>query len=308
MSSEDAHRLGYERVDDDANVTVLLGTMDATAGWDATRQIRRWERTLVGLSSGQRLFDVGCGLGDAAIALGEDLGHDGEVVGIDVSAEMIAAAVVRSRAARCPARFVIGDAMALGEPDDSFDVVRSERTLQWLADPKVAVAEMARVLRPGGRLALIDTDWSTFDVDVGEDELRRRVRDAMRTERRRPSNIGRRLTELVRGAGLEVVAETTATHHWKAWDPDRSPAPEGCFSMSSLAEDLVETGQLAAADQGRFVSTIHDAARAGRFSMSLTMFGVVAAKPARAEQTHETPSPTTPANTSGVGGSAVGAS
>ena len=170
--------------------------------------------------------------------------------------------------------------MALAEADNSFDVVRSERTLQWLPDPKVAVAEMVRVLRPGGHLALIDTDWSTFDVDVGDDELRRRVRDAVHTERRRPSNIGRRLTDLVRDVGLELVAQTTATHQSKAWDPDRSPAPEGCFSMSSLAEDLVETGQLPARDQERFVSTIHEAARAGRFSMALTMFGVVAVKSA----------------------------
>ena len=70
---------------------------------------------------------------------------------------------------------------------------------------------------------------------------------------------------------------TTATQHWTAWNPDESPAPEGCFSMSSLAEDLVDAGQLDADEQDWFVSTVHRAAREGRFSMALTMFGVVAA-------------------------------
>ena len=217
-----------------------------------------------------------------ALALAADLGVEGEVVGVDASAEMIAAARSRARAATCRTRFAVGDASALDEPDDSFDVVRSERMLQWLTSPEAAVAEMARVLRPGGLVSLVDTDWSTFEIDVGDDDLATRVRDAMRTERRRPSNIGRRLADLVQDFGFELVAQTTATQNWNAWDPDESPAPEGCFSMSSLADDLVDAGQLEVGDREWFVSTIHAAARQGRFSMALTMFAVVAAAPTTA--------------------------
>ena len=130
-------------------------------------------------------------------------------------------------------RFVVGDACTLDAPDDSFDVVRSERTLQWLTNPEAAVAEMTRVLRPGGLVSLVDTDWSTFEIDVGDDDLATRVREAMRTERGRPSNIGRRLADLVQDFGCELKAQTTATQNWNAWDPDESPAPEGCFSMST---------------------------------------------------------------------------
>ena len=172
--------------------------------------------------------------------------------------------------------FTVGDAPELAEPNSTFDTARSERTLQWLTDPKAAIAEMARVLRPGGLLSLIDTDWSTFAIDVGNGELAKRVHDAMQIERRRPSDIGRQLAYLVHDIGFELVDQTTATQHWTAWNPDESPAPYGCFSMSSLAEDLIDAGQLGADERDRFVSTIHSAAREGRFSMALTMFAVVA--------------------------------
>lgn len=279
MDSDDAHRLGYERVDDDPNVSVLVATMDATSSWRATRRLRAWERSRLALGSGQRLLDVGCGLGEAALALADDLGDDGEVVGVDASAEMLRVARSNAAATRCHVRFTVGDAGSLAERDDSFDGVRSERTLQWLPDPAVAVAEMARVVKPGGRVSLIDTDWSTFTIDIGDDEVASLVRDAMSVEHGRPAHIGRRLGDLVSAAGLDPVVSTRATQRWTGWNPDATPAPLGCFSMESLADDLVAAERLAPAERDRFVSRIHVAARRGRFSMSLTMFAVVATAP-----------------------------
>jgi SAM-dependent methyltransferase len=279
MATEDRHRLGYQRVDEDPNVDVLVATMRGTSQWDATLRLRSWERDHLGLAHGERLLDVGCGLGEAAIALAQDLGEGGEVVGIDASERMLRVARANAGAARCPVRFTLGDACALDEPDDSFDAARSERTLQWLADPAAAVAEMVRVVRPGGRVSLIDTDWSTFAIDVGDDALSLLVHDVVRTERRRPSNVGRRLPGLVGTAGCAPLATTRATQTWTSWDPDRSPAPLGCFSMESLADDLVAMDRLAAVDRDRLVTTIQDAARRGQFSMRLTMFAVIAIVP-----------------------------
>ena len=206
MATEDTHGLGYHRVDDDPNVDVLIATMDGTAGWDATLRLRSWERAQLGLAPGERLLDVGCGLGEAALGLAQDLGEGGEVVGIDASERMLRVARSRAGAARCRVRFSVGDACSLDEPDDSFDAARSERTLQWLADPAAAVAEMVRVVRPGGRVSLIDTDWSTFTIDVGDEALAALVRDGMRTERNRASNVGRRLHDLVGAAGCVPLA------------------------------------------------------------------------------------------------------
>ncbi len=275
MKSGETHGLGYERVDDDPNIAVLIATMDATGRWDSTRELRAWERDRLGIEPGQRLLDVGCGLGTAALAFADDIGQLGEIVGLDASAEMVRVARQRAQAAGPTTRFDVGDALALDEPDSSFDAVRSERTLQWLADPSLAVAEMFRVLRRGGRIGLIDTDWSTFRLDIGDDELAAQVRNAMRHERGRPSNVGRRLGDLIGAAGFRQTAATTATQIWTQWNPHHSPAPLGCFSMHSLVEDLVEAGELESDQAERVVASIHHAALDDGFEMSVTMFAVV---------------------------------
>lgn len=279
MSSSDAYGLGYHDVDGDLYTAVLVANMGTTSEWRATQRLRAWERQHLGLVDGDRLLDVGCGRGEAAISLGLALGATGELVGVDTSAAMLGIARRRSSEVACAVRFSVGDARALAEADQSFDVVRSERTLQWLPKPASVVAEFVRVLRPGGRLSLIDTDWSTLHLDVGNPQITKVVSDGLRVERNRPSNVGRRLAELVSAAGCEVTTETSDTQIWTHWNPDDSPAPDGCFSMESLAEDLVEKGQLEPGDVSRFVGQIHDAARGRRFRMSLTMHALIAVGP-----------------------------
>lgn len=277
MSTEDFHATGYRNVDRSADPAVLLAGMVTNAGWPATVDLRAWERNRLRLRTGERLLDVGCGLGDAARALAEDLGPTGSLVGIDASTAMLEAA--RSGwGEACPASFVLGDAQALDVSSGSFDAARSERVLQWLPDPHAAVAELARVVRPGGRISLIDTDWGSLTLDIGADDLADAVGRTLRIERHRPSRIGRRLVGLAETAGLRSIASTQATQVWSTWNPYVSAAPEGCFSMRELAQDVIDAGELDSDELERFVTTAEDAARQGRFTMSLTMYAVVATR------------------------------
>lgn len=271
----DEQRQWFRSVDDDPEVSLLLSRMDETAQWGATLDLRAWERAQLALQPGQRLLDVGCGLGEAARALAADLGGEGEVVGVDGSAAMVAEATRRSVDAACSMRFEVGDALALQEADDTFDAVRSERMLQWVPDPARAVAEMARVVRPGGRVCLIDTDWSTYDIETDDPTVSARIRAAYRVEWNRHSMVGGRLQSLAADAGLTVVAEHAATHVWSAWDPDTTPRLSGWVLMSELADDLIACGELDVDERDAFVASVEDAARRGRFTMRLTMFGVL---------------------------------
>ena len=181
--------------------------------------------------------------------------------------------------ATCRVRFTVGDAGAIDEPDASFDAVHSERMLQWVPDPARAVAEMARVLRPGGRLCLSDSDWSTLDFDVGNHDIARLLHGTFSVDRGRQTTVGGRLAGLAEAAGLVPLAETSATQVWLSWDPDVSPRPDGWAPMAVMAEAMVEAGQLRADEVDRFVETVEEAARQGRFTMRLSMHSLIAVSP-----------------------------
>lgn len=276
MAATDDHGLGYLDVDGDDHAEVLVATMAATSTWEATKALRAWERRHLDLGGGERLLDVGCGRADAALDLGSRLGASGLLVGLDSSASMLGEAASAAATSACPARFCLGDATLLGVADGTFDAVRSERTLQWVTSPTAAVAEFRRVLRPLGRLSLIDTDWSSLRLDIGDPAVTELVARAFREERNRPSNVGARLATIAGEAGFVVRAQTTATQLWSGWNPDLEPAPLGCFSMTSLGEDLIERGLVGRAEADDLVERIHGAARRGRFSMELTMHAILA--------------------------------
>ena len=106
----------------------------------------------VGIAPGDRVLDIACGPGTAALAARE-LGA-GRVAGVDYARGMIAAADADA-GARPAVCYAVADALALPFADASFDVVISSFGLIFAADPKLAAAEAARVLPPGGRVGLL---------------------------------------------------------------------------------------------------------------------------------------------------------
>jgi ubiquinone/menaquinone biosynthesis C-methylase UbiE len=109
-----------------------------------------------GVAPGQRVLDVGCGTGYLASLLAEKVGPAGFVVGLDASGEMIAYAARRHGRANC--QFRLGTAESLDLPDEHFDVVVSSLFMHHLPDDlhATALAEMHRVLRPGGTLLIAE--------------------------------------------------------------------------------------------------------------------------------------------------------
>ena len=114
----------------------------------------------LGLQPGERVLDIGCGPGTTAIELAGRVAPDGEVVGVDVSGAMIAAATRRTKAAGVAnVRFVAADAQS--EPlGQDFDAVYSRFGVMFFSDPGAAFANIGRSLRPGGRLACVV--WATL--------------------------------------------------------------------------------------------------------------------------------------------------
>ena len=115
---------------------------------------------LAGVAPGRRVVDVACGSGATALLLAREL--DCEVVGVDLGARAIEEARTAARAGE-RVSFLRGDAEALPLPDAGFDVALSECSLCTFPDKRRAIAEMARVVRPGGTIAIADV---TADLDA----------------------------------------------------------------------------------------------------------------------------------------------
>ncbi len=117
---------------------------------------RVWKRRLARLSPlgpGRRALDVCCGTGDVAFALART---GARVTGVDFSPAMLAVACERASRQAGEVEFLEGDALHLPFADDSFDAVTISYGLRNLADFAAGLAEMRRVLRPGGRLLVLD--------------------------------------------------------------------------------------------------------------------------------------------------------
>jgi SAM-dependent methyltransferase len=105
-----------------------------------------WALDLAGLRGDERVLDVGCGNGLYLVALAER-GHRGDVVGVDLSGGMLTAAATRSASS-----LSVADAQRLPFADDTFDCVLAMHMLYHVPDRDLALAEIRRVLRPGGVL------------------------------------------------------------------------------------------------------------------------------------------------------------
>jgi ubiquinone/menaquinone biosynthesis methyltransferase len=121
---------------------------------------RHWKRvvlTRLAPRPGERFVDLCCGTGDLALLLAAALRPGGEVVGLDAAAAPLALA--RQRASAQPwlaVRWLQGDALATGLPSHAADGVSMAYGLRNLADPAAGLAELHRLLRPGGRGVVLD--------------------------------------------------------------------------------------------------------------------------------------------------------
>ncbi len=122
------------------------------------RKLRQRTANLAHIQPGEQVLDVGCGTGTLAMEVARRVGRTGRVVGVDPGTEQIARA--RSKAARrhVPIEFHLGVIEHLAFPDQTFDVVFSTLMMHHLPDSlkRQGLAEIARVLKPGGRLVIAD--------------------------------------------------------------------------------------------------------------------------------------------------------
>jgi ubiquinone/menaquinone biosynthesis C-methylase UbiE len=180
--------------------------------WAALREVNELSYKLMALDGAKRVADLGCGPGLDAVHIAQRMPVGGKVVGLDLSADMLeaAAALVKERGLADRVELVRDSVLKLPFADGHFDAVRAMRLFQVLPQdtcpPQVVFAEMLRVLRPGGRLVLVDMDWGTASVDFPDIDLERRMVEFFARKVRPNGYVGRQFYGWMLGAGMKDVA------------------------------------------------------------------------------------------------------
>jgi ubiquinone/menaquinone biosynthesis C-methylase UbiE len=200
----------FTTVDHPSDPGFFLRFLDAA---NAMPGVAEWKLAILDalrLEPGMKALDLGCGVGTDAFDLAERVGSKGHITGVDFSESLIAEAIRRAAIRRLPVTFEVGDAQSLSFSDDAFDAVRTERMLMHVPDAEKALSEMARVLRRGGRMAVLDFDWETQFCDSPYKETTRKIAlsfcDSMKN-----GWIGRKLPRKFREAGMKDVAVSFRT-------------------------------------------------------------------------------------------------
>jgi ubiquinone/menaquinone biosynthesis C-methylase UbiE len=177
MTTGKGFKSGWMSVDGDADPYYYVRLMDMIRGGkeDDPSQYRAVFDAL-GVGEGGRVLDVGCGTGGGVRALATRFPDVGKVVGIDKSETMVAEAQARTDAGACArVEFRVADAHDLPFPDASFDAAYSLRVFEIIGEPRRVLAEMVRVLRPGGRVVVNGPDVDAWTIDAADRDVTRKV-------------------------------------------------------------------------------------------------------------------------------------
>lgn len=259
MSARDPYRFLNEL--EEATVQSLINRLESRGKEPTFAKLLDAYLDKLPLAPSVHVLDLGCGTGVAARTLARRKGFSGQVTGVDHGPVFVAAArrLAAEEGVSDKVKFQVGDAHALDYSDGSFDAVILHTLISHVSEPLTVLKEAARVVRPGGTVAIFDGDYSSLtyaypDPELGELMDGGLVAAVFNNPRVMPS-----LPRWLRQVGLElaetlphVYAEIGTGGYFKSFAETYAPLVSRAGLVSKEKVDIWLTEQRRAMEEGTF--------------------------------------------------------
>ena len=228
---------------------------------------------LLNVTPGMQALDIGCGPGLTSLALALAVGDQGRVEAIDIAPSMLQLASRRCEDAR-QAAFHQADVLHLPFADGAFDVALATQVYEYVADLDAAFTELARVMKRGAQVLLVDTDWESCVWACRDETRMRRVMQGWSQHIPHPQ-LPRSLLQRLQRAGFAKVQVNTIPLINLAFSTDTFSGGMMGF-IASFVGGLPEYGTQLVADWQADISSMEEA---GGYFFSLNRYVFTAYKP-----------------------------
>jgi len=225
------------------------------------------------LREGERVLDIGSGPGLLAHDMAASVGRNGCVCGIDISEDMLT--MSRKRCTNQPhTEFQKADATNLPYPNDSFDAAASTQVYEYVRDIPVALAELYRVARPGGRAVVLDTDYGSLVIHTEDEARMKRVLSAW-NEHFVHAGLPRTLSRQLRNAGFTIRQRDAIP----MFNPEYRENTYGRGLLAIMATFAVGRKGVSREEADAWLAEFAELDKQGKFFFSLNRYLFLADKP-----------------------------
>lgn len=204
MPAVDVYRVTAEL--DDPTLDVMIARLETRGRQPRFAAMLHEYLDAMRIAAAARVLDLGCGSGVVSRAIAQRAGFAGQVLGIDISPYLVAAAerFTRDEGLGGTAQFRCGDSRSLGLAGAAFDALVAHTLVSHVDDPAAVLREIARVVRPGGKVGIFDGDYASMTFGSDDPQQGRTDDEAIAGAIVTQPRIMRQMPQLLRQAGLRL--------------------------------------------------------------------------------------------------------
>ncbi len=254
---------------------ISLNTPEAlNRAYIAPEVVHQRQRTLEALDiqAREHILDIGCGTGFLSYEMALVVGEQGKVLGIDPETSMVESTLDRCKN-QPQVNAKVGEATNIPAADNCFDIVTCTQVLLYVAEVEKALGEMYRILKSGGRVAIVETDWRGLVWNSRYPELTAVIAQAWDATVASP-NLPCKLANLLRNAGFKAVKTEGITMVNSSYSANS-------YSVNAipwLAKNAVKRNAITKQDGIKWSEDLESLGKAGQYFFSLNRFLFVGVK------------------------------